>query len=132
MGKNSEIAVAKYDSQYNCAQSVVCTYTDKIGMDEQIVYKLSEGLGAGMGTKQELCGAAAAMGVVAGATISKGSPANGVTKLDTYAVAKQMADKFESKMGSLRCGVLLENGKQICKVCIAEACNIIDETLFSE
>ena len=34
---------------YNCAQSVVCSYSDLLGVDEEILFRMSEGFGLGMG-----------------------------------------------------------------------------------
>ena len=34
---------------YNCAQAVACAYCDLVGVDEDTMFKMAEGFGAGMG-----------------------------------------------------------------------------------
>ena len=41
--------IARHDKGYNCAQSVACTYADLVGLDEATMFKVTEGLGKGMG-----------------------------------------------------------------------------------
>ena len=43
-------ASAKHRNGYNCCQAVACTFADKVGIDESLIYKMGEGFGAGMGT----------------------------------------------------------------------------------
>ena len=50
-------ATAKFTSGYNCAQSVLWAFRDEVGLEEDVALKLATGLGAGMGRKQEVCGA---------------------------------------------------------------------------
>lgn len=39
----------KHKSGYNCAQAVACAYCDLVGIDEETMFRLTEGLGLGMG-----------------------------------------------------------------------------------
>ena len=55
-----ESATQNYKSHYNCAQSILCAYSNLLGIDEKTAFKLSEGFGGGMGMK-ETCGAVTAM-----------------------------------------------------------------------
>ena len=41
--------IVRHDKGYNCAQSVACTYADLVGLDEATMFKVTEGLGKGMG-----------------------------------------------------------------------------------
>ena len=38
----------KHKSGYNCAQAVACAYCDLIGIDEETMFRLTEGLGLGI------------------------------------------------------------------------------------
>ena len=49
--------IARHDKGYNCAQSVACTYADLVGLDEATMFKVTEGLGKGMGGTLATCGA---------------------------------------------------------------------------
>ena len=47
-----KLAEEKHHSGYNCAQAVLCSYSDKLGIDEETLFRLSEGFGAGMADMQ--------------------------------------------------------------------------------
>ena len=53
MEARSEVAVEKFLSGYNCAQSVLYSYCDDFQFDQNTALKLACGLGAGMGRKEE-------------------------------------------------------------------------------
>jgi C_GCAxxG_C_C family probable redox protein len=53
----TDIAVQKFTSGYNCAQSVLSSFSNDLGLDENTPLKIACGFGAGMGRKQEVCGA---------------------------------------------------------------------------
>ena len=46
----------RHNMGFNCAQSVACTYADLVGCDEETMFKMTEGLGLGMGGMQGTCG----------------------------------------------------------------------------
>ena len=58
--------IARHDKGYNCAQSVACTYADLVGLDEATMFKVTEGLGKGMGGTLATCGALSGACVLAG------------------------------------------------------------------
>ena len=45
----------KHKSGYNCAQAIACAYCDLIGIDEETMFRLTEGLGLGMGRNMWSC-----------------------------------------------------------------------------
>ena len=47
-----EKALQNHKNGYNCAQSVACVYAKMLGMDEEAVFRLSEGFGLGMGSME--------------------------------------------------------------------------------
>ena len=57
MSNRTNIAVDKFLSGYNCAQSVLYAFREEIGLGDDMALKIACGLGAGMGRKQEVCGA---------------------------------------------------------------------------
>lgn len=42
---------------HNCAQAVLCSFADELGMDEEDLYRLSEGLSVGIAANKRVCGA---------------------------------------------------------------------------
>ena len=57
---------------YNCAQVVLCSYADVLSIDEETLFQISEGFGAGMGGMMETCGAVTAMFMALGLKNSSG------------------------------------------------------------
>ena len=95
------------EKEYNCAQSVFCTFSEIIGLDETVLYKISEGFGSGMGDKQECCGAITGGIMVLSYLRSSGTSAN-ITKSETYEIANKLRNKFIDKYDLTTCAPLKE------------------------
>ena len=59
-------AIACHNKGYNCAQSVAFAFLDKVDIDPETLFKVTEGLGLGMGGMEGTCGAISAAAVLAG------------------------------------------------------------------
>ena len=120
-----KLAEEKHHSGYNCAQAVLCSYSDKLGIDEETLFRLSEGFGAGMADMQYM---------IAGALGSSGAIEKGMTKGRTYQTVKGLTAAFDEKNGSHICKEFkgIETGKVLrsCDGCIEDAVRIA-ERLFS-
>ncbi|MBQ2140963.1 MAG: C_GCAxxG_C_C family protein, partial [Acidaminococcaceae bacterium] len=81
--------IARHDKGYNCAQSVACTYADLVGLDEATMFKVTEGLGKGMGGTLATCGALSGACVLAGMKRSTGNLEAPDSKLETYKLAEE-------------------------------------------
>ena len=129
----AEEAVGKHSCGYNCAQAVVCSFADKLGMDEQQLFKLSEGFGLGMGSKK-VCGAVSGMQMVAGFLSSDGNMDAPATKAQTYKGMRELQQEFENKNSSIICEELLGGpGKpklRSCPGCVEDAATILEERFF--
>ncbi len=95
-------ALELHARNFNCAQCVACTLAPFVNADERDVFRAAEGLGGGMGGFTETCGAIAGAAMVAGLARSNGydDPAS---KQDTYALTKQVVDRFRETVGSTLC-----------------------------
>ena len=62
----------KHTRGYNCAQIVLCSYAEELGIDEETLFRISEGFGAGMGGMMQTCGAVTAMFMALGLANSSG------------------------------------------------------------
>ena len=92
----------KHKSGYNCAQAVACAYCDLVGIDEETMFRMTEGLGLGMGGMEGTCGAVTAACVIAGAknsTVEMGGPGTPV---------------------------------KACPDCVKDAARILEEVVFGE
>ncbi len=122
----AEKAVELHEKGYNCAQAVFCAYCDKLGIDEETAFKISQGFGGGMGGMRDgTCGAVSGMYMTAGFLNKDG------TKAETYALVQKMAQDFKSMNTSTICKDLLgtESGKKLrsCDGCIEDAVKIIEK-----
>lgn len=119
---------------YNCAQSVLCAYHDLLGVDEDVLYRIAEGFGAGMGGRMETCGAVTAMFMAAGLKNSGGLSAAGRSTGATFRLVRELAAEFEQKNQSLICREIkgVDTGKVLrsCDGCVEDAVHILGEKLF--
>lgn len=129
----AELADNMHRSKYNCAQAVVCAFSDEIGVDREILFRIAEGFGFGGGTSKGECGALAGAIMLAGLKNSDGNLEEPKTKGATYKIAKQMTALFEEKTGALLCKDLkgLETGEVICSCpdCIRAGVEVVQEIL---
>uniref|UniRef100_UPI000B1EA7BF C-GCAxxG-C-C family protein n=1 Tax=Clostridium sp. NkU-1 TaxID=1095009 RepID=UPI000B1EA7BF len=70
--KRVEDALNKHAKGYNCAQSVSCAFCDKTGIDEETMFRFTEGMGLGMGSMEGTCGAIGAAAILSGLKNSSG------------------------------------------------------------
>lgn len=80
----------KHKSGYNCAQAVACAYCDLVGIDEETMFRMTEGLGLGMGGMEGTCGAVTAACVIAGAKNSTVEMGGSGSKGATYKISKEL------------------------------------------
>lgn len=135
--KESRVAKAaqKHADGYNCAQAVVCTYCDLLGMDEKTAFRAAEGFGLGIAGTFHTCGSVCAMAFLAGLKNSDGNLAKPASKLSTFALGKEMIAAFESKNSSSECSVLRgSDGKtdrlRSCRGCVVDCAELTEQFLF--
>lgn len=130
--KKEEFALENHKKGYNCAQSVLCSFFEELGMEEEQLYKLSEGFGLGMGA-MDTCGALTGLFMLIGMKNSGGTVNAGKTKEDTYRIVREYADKFRDKNGSVYCrdlkGAVTGRALSQCDQCIADAVVLAEEFL---
>lgn len=96
---------------YNCAQSVLCTYAEDLGLDKQLAYRMAESLGGGFGGMQEVCGAFSAACLVLSNYTSDGKLEGGSSKPITREAILKAAEMFKEEMGSIICREILGGEK---------------------
>ena len=123
----------KHKSGYNCAQAVACAYCDLVGIDEETMFRMTEGLGLGMGGMEGTCGAVTAACVIAGAknsTVEMGGPGS---KGATYKISKEIVRRFKEESGSVICKELkgITDGvvKRECVDCVRDAAAFLEAEL---
>lgn len=123
-----EKAVENHKKGYNCAQAVACVFADKLGYSEDELFRLAEAFGGGMGGTQGVCGAVSAMVFVVGGIKSYGLEMLPETnKKASYASARELMEKFESRVGTIMCSEIKTGKVCSCDGCIEEAVKILEE-----
>lgn len=131
MESRKEIAIAKHDLGYNCAQAVALTYADLVDIPEKQLFQAMECFGLGGGSMQGTCGAISGALALLGLLNSCGDLEHPNTKGKTYALGKEIFAKFKAQNGSVLCHELkgVETGTVLrsCPDCIKDACGFFEE-----
>jgi C_GCAxxG_C_C family probable redox protein len=103
----SEIAVNKFKEGYNCAQSVLFSYADKLNISKDFALRISNGFGAGMGRKQEVCGAICGGILVLNLLYGRGENDEKQKQDINYSKVRGLINKFENIHNTINCKKLL-------------------------
>ena len=133
---NARIAKAAelHAKGYNCAQAVACTFCDKTVLSEEMIFRVTEGLGRGMGGRDATCGAISAACVLSGLKNSTAHLDSPDSKLVSYDVSDACITAFKEKNGSIVCRELTgeDTGTPLrsCDGCIEDAVVLVAEKIF--
>jgi C_GCAxxG_C_C family probable redox protein len=109
MSTRTEVATNRFLRGYNCAQAVLYAFRDEAGLGEDLALKIPTGLGAGMGRKQEVCGAVTGGILVLGLRHGRGSTDDPSATEQTYLKTRELMDRFAAKHRSCLCRQLLQD-----------------------
>ena len=131
-----EETIKRHDIGYNCAQAVACTYCDLVGVDEEMMFRITEAFGAGMGGLEGTCGAVSGACALAGMKASTGNLEKPSSKAASYKLSKEILRQFKEQNGSVVCKELKGAGTgtplRSCQDCIKDAAAIAEKVLFGE
>jgi len=120
-------AEKKRNGRCNCAQSIICTYCDRAGIDEETAMNIGNSFAAGMGNAEGTCGALVGVGVVLG-LVNK-------DRIKSVKEMRQIMSKFNERNGATQCKVLkgIETGNVLreCPDCVADAAEFLEEMLVA-
>ena len=109
----AELARSYFESGYNCCQAVALAFQDEIGIDRELLAKMSSSFGGGFGRLREVCGAFSGISLVAGALLSQ-SEATGEQKAEHYALIRKLSEEFKAlNGGSIICKELLGDTQKL-------------------
>lgn len=132
---HKEKAALLHAKGYNCAQAVACAFCDDLGLDEKLIFKLTEGFGAGFGCGKSACGALSGAILLAGFKNSSGNLFAPDSKMSTYKISAEFTNKFKEKVGSIICGEIKDSGNGTplisCAQCISIGVELFEEYLNS-
>ena len=131
-----EETIKRHDIGYNCAQAVACTYCDLVGLDEEMMFRITEAFGGGMGCPEGTCGAVSGAVALAGMKASTGNLEKPNSKAESYKLSKEILKQFKEQNGSVICkelkGVGTGTPLRSCQDCIKDAAAIAERVLFNE
>ena len=115
----SEKAVSFFNKGFNCAESVLMSMQEFLGLEMNST--MATGFGAGIGRKGSLCGAVS--GAILAINLKNGrQKAEDKESIErAYSKAREFYKKFEEKMGSaicydiIKCDLTTEEGQKIFK-----------------
>ncbi|MCL2625975.1 MAG: C-GCAxxG-C-C family protein [Cystobacterineae bacterium] len=138
-------AVACFKSGFNCSQAILSTYSEALGLDEKTALKIACGLGAGMGRRQETCGAVSAAYLLIGLKYGNTSKEDSHEREESYAWVRKFAALFEERNKTTHCFELLgvdltkgdkqiasERVKELCPKLVQDAAEIIEQIIEAE
>jgi len=108
MNNKSQIAAARFLQGYNCAQSILYAFSDGLGIDKNTALQIATGFGAGMGRKQEVCGAVTGGIMVIGLKYGRGENDERRVMDEAYVRVRALMDRFSQKHGTFICRELVE------------------------
>lgn len=108
MKNHAETAEQLFKKGYNCAQSVLCAFSDVTGYDHDTSARMASSFGGGMGRLRQTCGAVSAAALVLGILKGYDDPVDYEAKKRHYALVRDFAERFKEKNASINCGELLK------------------------
>lgn len=127
--KKVQIALAHHSRGYNCAQCVSCAFCDEMGLDEETMFRITEGMGLGMGSMDGTCGAIGAAAILSGLKNSTANLDRPDSKAASYQTSRRCMDDFKAHNKSVICRDLkgVGTGKTLrsCDGCIEDAVRIV-------
>lgn len=118
MESRKELAAEKKRcGSHNCTQSVLCTYCDLTGLDEETIKHAGNCFAAGMGNGEGTCGSIVGAGIVYGLAVrDRAKAVKGM---------RQIMEKFQERNGATRCKLLKGVGTGVvlreCPMCVSDA-----------
>jgi len=123
-------AMQLHQKGFNCAQAVAIPFAKEYGLDPALVSRAMEGFGAGMGGREQACGALSAVIFLAGLKNSDGNMDTPASKKSTYAIADHVCKKFEAECGAAVCKDIKTAKKRSCDECIRLGIELASECTF--
>ena len=107
MTDRSEEAKNNFLAGMNCAQSILCAFHDRCGLDRETALKLASGFGGGIARQREVCGAISGICMAADLIRGPGEGTDKMAKDEHYAFIRGLCDAFREETGSILCRELL-------------------------
>ena len=117
-----ERALSCFEEGFNCAQAVLSTYGPQFGLDRELALKVAGAFGGGIARMGQTCGAVTGALMTIGLKYGNTKTDDEQAKEKAYSLAKEFADRFQSRNGSIVCRELLG-----CDISIPEERKLVAE-----
>ncbi len=107
MKDKKQIALEYYGNRFNCSQALLATFSDELGITEELALKIGTQFGGGARCG-ELCGAVSGALMILGLKYGHYHQGNEEEKARAYAIAVDFNKRFCIKNGSVVCKELLK------------------------
>ena len=107
MKTKTEVAVEKFVSGFNCAQSVLYAFGPDLGLNADAALKVATGLGGGLGGRGEVCGAVSGGILVLGLKFGRGAQQEKAVAQRAYQKTGELMAAFERVHACCTCRTLL-------------------------
>ncbi|MBU4293532.1 MAG: C-GCAxxG-C-C family protein [Actinobacteria bacterium] len=98
-----EKAKENFKIGFNCAESVLKSLADEMGIECLCIPKISTGFGAGLGRHGEICGAITGAVMALGLKYGRSDTKDPEAKEKSYSIVDGFIKTFESKFKNVRC-----------------------------
>ncbi|MEO0077684.1 MAG: C-GCAxxG-C-C family protein [candidate division WOR-3 bacterium] len=101
----AQLARQRFEQDFNCAECVLATVAEQMGIRSNLIPKVAAGFGAGISRQGSVCGAVAGAVMALGLKYGRLHPKQG--RHPTYQRVQALCRRFEAKYGSIYCRDLL-------------------------
>lgn len=105
----SEKAQTYFDTNFNCAQSVLTAFAEEYGLSVEEAFRIATAFGGGIGRQQLTCGAVTGAAMALGLKFDSAKSDYDGHKKMTYERTVQLFDAFTQLNGSVTCRKLLND-----------------------
>jgi len=99
----SERAAKCFESDFNCAESVLMSLAELIGVKSELIPKIATPFGGGIGRRGSVCGALTGGIIAIGLKFGRSEPKDTRRREESYKKALELFKRFEKKFGSALC-----------------------------
>jgi C_GCAxxG_C_C family probable redox protein len=107
MSKSKQAKQIMIDGKMNCAQAVLTTFCEELGLQKEIALRLAGGFGGGMARTNNNCGAVTGAFMVLGLREYPEIKDPRERQEKVYALIREFRDRFIKANASIRCGDLV-------------------------
>jgi len=104
----SERAAKHFEAEFNCAESVLMSLAESIGVSSKLIPKIATPFGGGIGRRGSVCGALTGAVIAIGLKLGRSEAENTKSRDESYEKALELFKRFEREFGSVLCYDLIK------------------------